>query len=586
MGDVRIRRPPRNRKGVTVSEIEQELSWRKWFPDIVWRPEDFQAGEVEALVDAFCSFCEANIVIRHPSHGKIPFRLRSAQREVITEWISSRKVVNLKARQIGFTTLIAAFSLWICLGWDDKNIIILSKGQREANRLLAMAKLGYRQMPEWVKRRAPARTNNSAESMTFANDSMLQSLPSGNEPARGDSAFLIIVDEWAFLNDPDAAWSAVEPVADIGGRIIGISTAKGEGNFFHQLWLAAEAGENGFVPIFFPWSAVPERDAAWYDRKKRELRDKLWLLHQEYPSTAEEAFVGSGNPVFDLERLYEMVTRKPLLRLHIESSGEGHGFLQYPSQDGDLWVYEEPQPGKSYAIGADTAQGLEHGGWTVCWVIEVESGEPVAVYRAKVDPDVLGEKILPGIGYYYNWAVVGPEVNNHGLTTLRALQRVKYGRLYRRRTMAKRQEKIVDTVGWLTTMATKPYMIDELAKWLREHDIPHASTLQELKTFTRDSNGKMEGSPHDDCVMALAVAVQVWTYAVRHPQTVREMEVPGSFAQIERMLAAQERNNASIRRMTPNMSRSRQGGPASAPVLGPKRYPKVAGVRNNPVVRT
>lgn len=585
MADVRIKRPPRNRKGVTITEIEQELKWRKWFPDIVWRPEDFAAGEIEALVDAFVAFAEDNITIRHPSHGKIPFRMRPAQREVITEWVSSRKVVNLKARQIGFTTLAATFTLWICLGWADKNIIILSKGEREAKRLLSMSKLAYRMLPAWVKDRAPSRTNNAAESMTFDNDSMLQSLPSGNEPARGDSAFMIIVDEWAFLPNPEAAWSAVEPVADIGGRIIGISTAKGEGNFFHELWLGAEAGDNGFTAVFFPWSAVPERDAAWYDRKKRELKHKLWLLHQEYPATAEEAFVGSGNPVFDLERLYEMTVRQPKIKMDIHSDGH-QKYRTYEGDEGDLWVFEEPQEGKSYAIGADTAQGLEHGDWTVAWVISVETGEPVAVYRAKIDPDVFGEDVLPAIGWYYNWAVIGPEVNNHGLTTLRALQRVRYGRLYRRRTMAKRNEKMVDTVGWLTTMATKPFMIDELAKWLRDHDVPHAATVTELKQFTRDANGKMSGSPHDDCVMALGVAIQVWTYAVRNPQSVREMEVPGSFAQIERMLAQAEKNNSQDRRLGPNMSRTRQ--PYRAPALGPRKYPRIARVRDrdNPVVRT
>lgn len=156
MADFKVKRPPRNRKGVTLNEIEQELRWRSYFPtDIVWRPEDFGAGEVDVLVEAFTTFCEDNITIRHPTHGKIPFRLRPAQRAVVTEWVASRKVVNLKARQIGFTTLVAAFTLWICLGWGDKNIIILSKGQREANRLLAMAKLGYRLLPEWVKSRAP-----------------------------------------------------------------------------------------------------------------------------------------------------------------------------------------------------------------------------------------------------------------------------------------------------------------------------------------------------------------------------------------------------------------------------------------------
>lgn len=54
-------------------------------------------------------------------------------------------------------------------------------------------------------------------------------------------------------------------------------------------------------PCVLPWSAVPERTQAWYESKQRELANRIWQLHQEYPTTPEEAFIGSGNPVFNLD---------------------------------------------------------------------------------------------------------------------------------------------------------------------------------------------------------------------------------------------------------------------------------------------
>ena len=74
--------------------------------------------------------------------------------------------------------------------------------------------------------------------------------------------------------------------------------------------------------------------------------------------------------------------------------------------------------------GADIAQGLEHGDMTVAWVLCVNTGEPVAVWLGRFDPDVFGEKILPAIGWHYRYAVVAPEFNNRGLTVLTGLQRV------------------------------------------------------------------------------------------------------------------------------------------------------------------
>ncbi len=140
--------------------------------------------------------------------------------------------------------------------------------------------------------------------MSFANGSTITSLPSASDPARGESATLIVVDEWAFLPNPEEAWASIEPVADVGGRIIGLSTANGSGNFFHHLWTGASAGNNKFATMFFPWSASEDRDESWYESKKQSML--AWQLHQEYPSTPEEAFIKSGNPVFDLDMLEEM----------------------------------------------------------------------------------------------------------------------------------------------------------------------------------------------------------------------------------------------------------------------------------------
>ena len=272
----------------TVSEIKQEAEWRKCVRD-----EQY--------------FLENYWHIAHPAQGRILFDLRSAQEEALQHWRDHRYSLTLKARQIGWSTLVAAHQFWLAFFHPDQNIIDLSRTEREAVLLLRKTKYGFKHLPDWMLERGPASLVEHQQRMGFDNGSQITSMPSASDPARGESASLIVVDEWAFLPNPEEAWASIEPVADIGGRIIGLSTANGSGNFYHQLWVGATTGANKFAPMFFPWSATEDRGDAWYQEKIESMLP--WQLAQEYPTTPEEAFVKSGNPVFDLDVLQEMDRR-------------------------------------------------------------------------------------------------------------------------------------------------------------------------------------------------------------------------------------------------------------------------------------
>ena len=230
--------------------------------------------------------------IAHPAHGRILFDLRSSQEHALGEWASARYSLTLKARQIGWTTLVAAHQFWLAFFHDDQNIIDLSRTEREAVLLLRKTKYGFQHLPRWMVARGPKSLVDHQQRMQFENGSQVTSMPSASDPARGESATLIVVDEWGFLPNAEEAWASIEPVADVGGRIIGLSTANGSGNFFHELWVGATTGANKFSPMFFPWSAVEDRGEAWYAEKVDSMLP--WQLAQEYPTTAEEAFVKSG----------------------------------------------------------------------------------------------------------------------------------------------------------------------------------------------------------------------------------------------------------------------------------------------------
>ena len=490
---------------LSLQDAVWELEWRKCFPD--WNESDN-----EQLLEGFRYFCETYWKIKHPdpSRGRISFVLREAQVETARAWLDERYTIVLKARQIGFSTLAGAYTFWQGFGYTDRSILMLSRTEREAISLLDKAKYGWRALPDWLKVKGPV-VQATQTILTFGHDSAIRSFPSNNQAARGESASLIILDEFAFLTNPEETWAAVEPVADVGGRVIALSTANGEGNVFFDLWSAAHGeygnGTNRFYGIFFPWWADGTRDEAWYQAKSSELPD--WQMAQEYPSNPEEAFLRSGRPVFNLDLIRTWDAHEPSLVGGVTEDG----FTAFPN--GSLRIWEEPEAKNSYVIGADVAEGLEHGDYSVAFVLNAKTRAMCAVWHGHIEADVFGAEVLNDLGHFYNDALIGVERNNHGHATLAALRRKKYPRLYLQRQHQRVQSsKPTDLMGWHTTSATKALAITELeAEFRGGLTIPDKATIQELKTFVREGNGKMHGSPHDDRVMALAITVQMLKFA-------------------------------------------------------------------------
>jgi hypothetical protein len=283
------------------SQIQQELEWRRCRKDANW-------------------FIENHWYIKHPAHGRIRMHLRDAQVEGLNHWRSNRYSLTLKARQIGWSTLVGAYTFWLSFFHPDKEILLLSQTQNKARDLLGKVDYGFKWLKPWLRERGPVRLDSNVDFITWDNGSKLSSLPSASDPARSASASLVVVDEWAFLPNAEEAWASIEPVADVGGSIIGLSTANGSGNFFHTLWDGAEKGNNLFKPYFAPWSANTDRDEEWYAEKQRSMLP--WQLAQEFPTTPEEAFVRSGNPVFDIDAVNRHEARKPVVG-HLRIPGRG-----------------------------------------------------------------------------------------------------------------------------------------------------------------------------------------------------------------------------------------------------------------------
>lgn len=239
---------------------------------------------------------ETSVTIADP-HGAsisvIPFVLWPAQVKALETIESNPQVIILKARQLGMSWLVIAFAVWLCIYHPGQTVMVFSKDQESANEMVRRAKGIFNRLTHKPVQLA---TDNVA-TLSWNNESRIKSFAATQDAGSSFTGSLTILDEFAKMQYAEALYTSVKPTIDDGGRIIIISTAKGEGNAFHKLWDAASKGVNSFKSIFLPWHARPARTKEWYARTEA---DAISPKHhkQEYPAEAKEAFVSIGEERF------------------------------------------------------------------------------------------------------------------------------------------------------------------------------------------------------------------------------------------------------------------------------------------------
>jgi len=440
--------------------------------------------------------------------GAMPFKLWPAQTSLLWQLLLHRLVVILKARQLGISWLCCWYALWMCLTRPGAVVLLFSKGQAEANELIRRVEVMYHRLPDWIKAEAPALIKANTEELGWSNAARIHSLPATQSAGRSFTASLVILDEAAFQQWANALYTALKPTIDAGGQLIVLSTANGIGNLFHQLWIKAISGINGFLPVFLPWWSRPGRDAEWYARQHREYTDPM-MVKQEYPATPEEAFISSGRVRFAPE----------WVQAQSHNIRPGIARAKWPKPlraiTRGLVIYALPKAERRYVIGADVAEGLEHGDYSAATLIDAVTWEETASLHGHWEPDEYA-RLLWTLAQVYG-AAIGVERNNHGhavLVTLRALQA---------RGIAPGHD---GRAGWLTNAQTKPQSIDLLATALRDKlaKVRTQAALDEMRIYSilKDGNTGAPAGYHDDRVMAWAIALML----ARRPHEARPAANP------------------------------------------------------------
>lgn len=483
-----------------------------------------------------------------------------------------KRFIVLKARQMGLSTLFEGLIFQDTVNFPFKNSLIVAHEEPASVNLFNMSKLFYESLPDVIR---PMKKYNNGKVLSFENPENDEDKKSKNpglrskitiatagsgEVGRSSTIHNLHASEVAFFPDAKVTMlGLLQSIPDeLNTLVVLESTANGVGGYFYDMWQKAVKGENDFIPIFLPWFTDPgytrefrsdaqkenfinEINIISYDdngnkihtyeydlMKKFDLtyEQLYWrkftienkcqgdeiLFMQEYPATPEESFISSGRPKFNTASLrkYQTVTKEPILKGYLKEVNDKVEFIE--DSNGYISIWQEPEVGKHYSIGADVAEGLIDGDYSCGLVGDNSTFDVVAMWHGHIDPDLFGEELIK-LGKYYNEAYLGVENNNHGLTTLTTIKRKEYWNIYFTKQHDKINDKITQKIGWTTNTATKPFMIDKLAEFIREIYLGIYSDLiiGECFTYIIEDNGSTNAQPgsHDDTVMAMAIMLQL-----------------------------------------------------------------------------
>lgn len=490
------------------------------------------------MIDSFDyrAFIQDHFAIVDKNEQVVPFHFNHVQNKLYDS-LASRDIV-LKARQEGASSLILALFTVDFLLNDNTRSVCIAHDKDSTIKLFDRVKFYIKSFEDKIGQKVPLQYNSRSELVNEGNNATFYIGAAGSQ-SFGRSATLtnIHFSEFAFYNNPQEIFMSASQ-AGTPKHIIIETTANGIGGIFYKMWNEAYAERSNFRAHFFGWNENPDYAApkevkitltseeetmktrftlsdgqlAWRRMKIAELGDDT-KFRQEYPITPEEAFISSGNPVFNVDALTFIKTKMVKAPKYI---GElvGHKPPVFESNvEGYLKMWELPKDGEQYVIGADVGEGRVNGDYSCAQVLNRKTYEQVAVFHGHVDVDIFGKELFK-LGMYYKQAMVAPERNSIGIAVILVLRELDYPNIWIREKQVLVQEKLTPELGWVTDSRTKPIMISNLAKAIREKSmiIRDELTIQELYAYQFDAAGHanaVSGS-HDDRVIALLIASELY----------------------------------------------------------------------------
>lgn len=242
--------------------------------------------------------------------GLIEYELWPYLIEIADDWQTGDSWIEGKARQLGYSWLIACYDVWLGTFREYARILSFSIHQPESEELMDKVKSVNEHLPDWLRSEFNKNglTKNHVEWVDTK--AQMEAMPSSGRAGRGYTATLVQTDEWAFHENAAEHFSAYRPTIAAGGQHIAISTGNGAFNMFHR-YFSSKSSTIPYKKRFNGWRSRPDRDDLWYARERDAfLVDSLdpesddfgkhpGLFKRENPATVDEMFEVFVGLVYD-----------------------------------------------------------------------------------------------------------------------------------------------------------------------------------------------------------------------------------------------------------------------------------------------
>lgn len=449
--------------------------------------KEIMRKELIACAESPEYFLKTYAKIVHPTRGRIPFKTYAFQDDCLKSFMDHRFNIVLKSRQLGLSTVTAGFATWYAMFARDKTVLVIATKLDVAMNFIKKVKTILSNLPPWFGSVVSIK-GETKKSIELANGSTITAIPTSEDAGRSEALSLLIVDEAAIIKDFEEVWTGLYPTISTGGRAILLSTPKGAMGQFYEIWQQAINGENDFNATKLMWYVHPEHDEEWFKKETRGFSPRK--ISQEFLCD----FNASGDTFITVDDM-------EWLRSQVQACVDRWG------DDGNVWVWEKPQYGEKYCLSGDVSRGNAED-FSTFHVFKMSTNELVAEYKGKLPPDEFGV-LINDIGKRYNTALVCPENNTFGYSTIRALKTAGYKNLYyegRRPGYVPYDEK--EMAGFSTQKNTREKILTNLERAIRNKTIKLRSErlYLELKTFVWiGQRARAQDGNHDDLVMSAAI---------------------------------------------------------------------------------
>jgi hypothetical protein len=487
-------------------------------------------------------------------------------------WINDRptRIVHAKCRQYGASTNETQRNYDICAFIPGIRCLMLADQAKNSAKIFSMLKLTHDEFNPILRSEIKA---NNATILEFKDSHSRIEVDTAENRRAGQSGTYQIVhaSEVAHYSDPDATMlSLMQTVPKTGKSIVVVeSTANGVGNYFHKLAMDAKNGLNDWTLYFVGWHEfdeysmplptgyilTPEESGQYgneiaeqeaYNLTPEQLYWRRYTIandcqfdlskfKQEYPGNVDEAFIGSGLPVFNHHKLSELepkITAPPQWRGYLDRYVKDKPIVEqiHLNTDGmgSLRVWDKPEPSKydnRYIISADTGGVWTGADYSCAYVLDRVKGRVSAMLHGHINAYEYADQ-LQTLSLYYNNALIIPEINrwssetdDQGETLVEYLR--KRGlHLYTRKIQDDLTKEWTTKIGFHTNGTTKGMIVDRLIEFVNEWaDNPiycnDIDLINEMRTYiiSETKTGKRSWQAQDGCkddrVMAFGIALVV-----------------------------------------------------------------------------